>query len=551
MRLALFSDVHGNFAALRAVLDAIDQHCPDAIYALGDLVGRGPEPEATVRLVRRRRIKTLRGNWDAWVGGAEGWDQRPKRRAHVEAARALMKRRSVERLLDAPEQRRLILEGMTVLLVHGSPRNPVELLTPELPDAVIADAIRDARADVVAVGHSHRAFVRSIDGVLVVNAGTVGYPFGGDPRATFALIDLAPSAAPAAEIVRVPYPLERNLRAIRSAAKKGIVSAEAELRYRRALLGEGPEPLDPLRPTDAGAEALVKILSRPIRDVYQAAASDKLASENEQVRRRRAAVRRLKEAFALARPMLPPRALETPLAKLAELSEALGQRRAPDALSAEIDRVAKEHPAIAEKLRAALQIRRTRTSRRVACLYTRARLVDDGLAALALVMHPKEDGGSVVEAAAALLALRTRAVEGALPGLERSDEPEAAHRLRIALRRLRYAAILLAAPFPDLGLDRIARTASAIDDALGRLNDVTLLLELVHGRRGRRIIRPDDPAPLAALLVRDRNQRLALGRGQAREHGPVLLRELCLIERYFLATPCVSTSFAASAAPVS
>src|SRR5688572_247728 len=123
VRIALFSDVHGNAAALAAVLEAIDRLAPDRIFALGDLVGRGPEPDRVVRMIQKRGIPFIRGNWDDWVAGEDGWDARPKRRAHVEAARAMMKDRSIEHLLEGPPTRKLSIAGVTLYLAHGSPRD--------------------------------------------------------------------------------------------------------------------------------------------------------------------------------------------------------------------------------------------------------------------------------------------------------------------------------------------------------------------------------------------------------------------------------------------
>src|SRR5262245_63035831 len=134
VRIALFSDVHGNAAALSAVLSAIDRQKPDRVFALGDLVGRGPEPDRVVRAIVERGIPFIRGNWDDWVVGGDGWDERPKRRAHVEAARRLMRPRSIEQLLEGTFTQRISIAGVKLYLAHGSPRDVMELLGPETSD---------------------------------------------------------------------------------------------------------------------------------------------------------------------------------------------------------------------------------------------------------------------------------------------------------------------------------------------------------------------------------------------------------------------------------
>ena len=70
------------------------------------------------------------------------------------------------------------------------------------------------RPDVLVGGHTHVPFVRTVDGMLVVNAGTVGRPFDGDPRASWALLELEKGRA-RARIRRVEYPVEETVRAMK------------------------------------------------------------------------------------------------------------------------------------------------------------------------------------------------------------------------------------------------------------------------------------------------------------------------------------------------
>jgi len=68
MRLAIFSDIHGNLPALEAVLRDIHQQHVDAVYCLGDLVGYAPFPNEVTSRVRREQIPTIMGNYDDGVG---------------------------------------------------------------------------------------------------------------------------------------------------------------------------------------------------------------------------------------------------------------------------------------------------------------------------------------------------------------------------------------------------------------------------------------------------------------------------------------------------
>src|ERR1051325_746662 len=68
MRIAIFSDIHGNMAALDAVLADIERQQFDAIYCLGDLVGYAPFPNQVTERIQKLRIPTIMGNYDDGVG---------------------------------------------------------------------------------------------------------------------------------------------------------------------------------------------------------------------------------------------------------------------------------------------------------------------------------------------------------------------------------------------------------------------------------------------------------------------------------------------------
>jgi putative phosphoesterase len=400
VRIAIFSDVHGNAAALRAVLEAIDRLEPDRVYCLGDLVGRGPEPDAVVRMIEKRGITSLRGNWDEWVAGEDGWDARPKRRAHVEAARRLMKKSTIAHLSSGAGTLRISAAGAIIFLAHGSPRDPVELLGPDTPDEQLRAAIAPAgNADIVAVGHSHRAFVRKIDGTLVINTGTVGYPFDGDPRASFALLDLRGPAR--AELIRVPYPLAKNLRALDRAVKKKAIPASLADRYRRALLGEGDALPELASEEAAGVEAILRFIARPLRLAYA-----ELRSLD--------ALRSLRERLAVIVPALAPARARRALARL-DRELALLSR------IAEVEELARD-PALAEL--AAVRLRRLRA--RLGDLFPEERRIRDGLVWLGSAMRPRDGVSTIAELRART---RVRAVE-----VESMEEYAARLRTR-ALRR--------------------------------------------------------------------------------------------------------------------
>src|SRR4051794_28854988 len=69
MRVAIISDIHGNYHALEAVLEAVEAEKPDEVWCLGDLVGYGPRPNRCTTVVAGRADFCLAGNHDLGVLG--------------------------------------------------------------------------------------------------------------------------------------------------------------------------------------------------------------------------------------------------------------------------------------------------------------------------------------------------------------------------------------------------------------------------------------------------------------------------------------------------
>lgn len=224
-RLAIFSDSHGNSAATEATLAAIDLTAPDAVYCLGDLVGYGARPNETVDLVREREIPTVMGNYDDGVG----FDRDDCGCAYKDAAEEARGQQSLlwTRRVTTDDRKaylrtllpeiRFEAEGLSFRLVHGSPRRMNEYLFEDRDPRSLARIARSADCDVLVFGHTHRPWVREIEGVRFVNEGSVGKPKDGDPRAAWVCFDLEHGQPPSITIERVPYDVASMAAAIRSA----------------------------------------------------------------------------------------------------------------------------------------------------------------------------------------------------------------------------------------------------------------------------------------------------------------------------------------------
>jgi putative phosphoesterase len=218
MRIAIFSDIHGNLQALEAVLADIDAQEADAVYCLGDLVGYGASPNEVIQRIRARGFPTIMGNYDDGVGferdecgcayGEEGERQRGDRslawtKAHVWNEYKLF-------LQSLAPEIRFDVEGKRFLLVHGSPRKMNEYLFEDRPLSSFQRLVASSDADVIVFGHTHKPYVKDVDGVRFINVGSVGKPKDGDWRACYAILD------PEVTFRRVPYEVAAAAAAIRA-----------------------------------------------------------------------------------------------------------------------------------------------------------------------------------------------------------------------------------------------------------------------------------------------------------------------------------------------
>jgi putative phosphoesterase len=187
MRILIVSDIHANWTALAA----IDQRF-DVCLCLGDLVDYGPDPAPCVRWAMEHATYAIRGNHDHGVAqgipvtGDSGFRYLTRAsRPSMWTALGPDERRF---LLQLPVTQRCTLGGKRFLLVHATPRDPLDEYLLKDP-ALWAKRLENVDADIVCVGHTHMQFRLEVNGTLVLNPGSVGLPRDGDPRAAYAVID--------------------------------------------------------------------------------------------------------------------------------------------------------------------------------------------------------------------------------------------------------------------------------------------------------------------------------------------------------------------------
>ena len=220
MRVAALSDVHGNLPALEVVLAEVERAGVDLIVLGGDHAA-GPFPGETLRLLMAfgERACFIRGNADrelAAAAGAPPSESEPP--DHVAWAAQQLTDAERDFLGRLPEQQVLELEGLgPTLFCHGSPRTDMEIITAETPEERLREAVAGVEQRVVVCGHTHMQFERAVAGIRVLNPGSVGMPYEGEPGAYWALL------GPSVELRRTEYDFERAAELFRAS---GALDAE-------------------------------------------------------------------------------------------------------------------------------------------------------------------------------------------------------------------------------------------------------------------------------------------------------------------------------------
>ncbi len=198
--VAVLSDMHGNVAALDAVLaDLLAQPHEETVVA-GDLALLGPRPAESIARVREMNVPTIYGNSDRYITHG---NPNPVMDDWIPWIRERIGPDGMSYLAGLPFDHYIVPpDGKSpadnLLIVHATPTNvedslitevnPTNPAIPLTPEADAARMIGDARADLILYGHIHYASAGTVGGQRVASIGSVGFPFDGDPRAAYALV---------------------------------------------------------------------------------------------------------------------------------------------------------------------------------------------------------------------------------------------------------------------------------------------------------------------------------------------------------------------------
>src|SRR5262249_30706648 len=183
--------------------------------SLGALVEYAVDPLPCVNWVREHARYCVRGNHDHGTAQNVTLNSKSGYRYLTSVTRALTRQLlgedSLRYLARLPVSRTVTLEETRFLLVHASPRDPLDEYAPPDPE-YWARRLAHVEADVICVGHTHQPYVLQVGEKLVVNPGSVGQPRDGDPRASCAIIE-----GHTVDFKRVEYPIDETVAAVNAA----------------------------------------------------------------------------------------------------------------------------------------------------------------------------------------------------------------------------------------------------------------------------------------------------------------------------------------------
>ena len=227
MRVALFSDVHGNGVAFRAMLDDLAGQDHDLVVCLGDHAQGGPEPAECLERLRDLGAPAVYGNSDHFLLTLDFGEEEvtEEQIANAKWAQSQLSDDLVEFHRSWPPTVELDLGGgRTLLAFHATPRSREELVSPWMQEEQFREPFADLTASVFAGGHSHQQWMRRLGDAYYVNPGSVGLPVdhvqSGPTRAEVAAeyaILTVDDGSVGVEFRRVPFDHEEVIRSVEAA----------------------------------------------------------------------------------------------------------------------------------------------------------------------------------------------------------------------------------------------------------------------------------------------------------------------------------------------
>ncbi len=238
MRYAIFSDIHGNWEALTAVISSLKREEIDQVFCGGDIVGYGANPKECIDYIRQNQIPCIAGNHDWAVA-----DKMTTERFNPYAKEAVV---WTQKILSPDEK--IFLEGLPLtletedfILTHGSLNEP-DQFNYIFDNVDASSSFECLKKNMCFIGHTHapRIFIQSGKSIneetnrkillqsglkYLVNVGSVGQSRDGNPQASFCLYDTQRQEL---QIKRIPYQIKEAQRKILEAGLPRLLATRLE-----------------------------------------------------------------------------------------------------------------------------------------------------------------------------------------------------------------------------------------------------------------------------------------------------------------------------------
>lgn len=202
MKIGIFSDVHGNLEALHSCLSFFASKGIKRIFFLGDAVGYLPFGAEVVKVLIDKKIPALLGNHEAMLLGQLPIDSKKDNIVKISTVRTKIDSEHIKQISSWKPFREIQFDGKKVLLVHGSPWDP---LNGYIYSSTDLSNFMNLPYHAVFMGHTHQPFSRKIKTTLVVNVGSCGLPRDQGNLSSCAIFDTKKGRA---EIFRFPFDAE-------------------------------------------------------------------------------------------------------------------------------------------------------------------------------------------------------------------------------------------------------------------------------------------------------------------------------------------------------
>jgi putative phosphoesterase len=212
-KILVLGDIHANYPALKAIQEYIRPDQFDRIINTGDFTVYSTFPNETIQWFReRKKTICILGNTDKSIlrilqGKKLKKPKKEEKRIMYFWTSENLLPENANYLKSLPKREDFSIDGICIGVFHGTRDDPDEELFPSAPASRFHKLAKNSPYRIQIMGHSHTPFYKITDGVHFINPGSVGRMFDGDPRVSFAILNVAAERI-SAEHFRIPYPVE-------------------------------------------------------------------------------------------------------------------------------------------------------------------------------------------------------------------------------------------------------------------------------------------------------------------------------------------------------